>query len=219
MATPIFRMQSPSAGSQAQDTDLDAIAALTTEGTLERTGAAAWSTYATTAAGRSMSGAVDKAAQRLLLGLDSGSGVGYLSAVAGASLTGTTEQVMTTVAIPAGFLGTNGALRITANMTHTGSTNLKTFRVRLGGLSGTILGNLGTVTATHIASTLTCLIVNRNSQSSQIGILLFLANTTVAPATGAVNTANAQDLVITGQLATGSESFNINSLLVEVLKF
>ncbi len=218
MATPIFRMQSPTAGSQAQDTDLDAIAALSTTGTAERTGAAAWSTYATTAAGRSMSGAANAAAQRVLLGLDSGSGVGYLSAVAGASLTGTTEQVMTTVAIPAGFLGANGALRITANMTHTGSVNLKNFRIRLGGLSGTILATLGTVTATHVASTLTALIVNRNSQSSQLGILLFLANTTTAPLTGAVNTAIAQDLVITGQLANAGESFNINSLLVEVLK-
>lgn len=143
------------------------------------------------------------------------------SAVA-VSLTGSTsETVLATIPIQAGILGANGSLRISTFWSFTSSANNKTPRIRLGGVSGTAFSLINMTTAT--TGRVDALITNRNSEASQIGF--GSANrgndqlmTVIAPVTGTINTANAVDLVLTAQLALGSETVTLESYLIEILR-
>jgi len=147
---------------------------------------------------------------------------GWASAVA-VPLTGSTsETALATIAIPAGAMGANGQLRIITLWSMTNNANNKYPRIRLGGISGTIY--LG-ATQSSVASQKTQTIIrNRNSQSSQIGFAASgtlgaygVGPTTVANVTSAVDTSAAQDLVISGQLATGTDTLTLESYTVEIL--
>lgn len=141
------------------------------------------------------------------------------SAVAVSNTATTSEEALATVAIPARAIGPNGRLRITTTWTVTNSANTKTMRVRLGGLSGTAF-MVSAQTAIVAEKTMTE-IANRNSASSQVGFIS--TNTsgfgtgTGSNVTGTINTAVAQDLVITGQKASSGETLTLESYLVEVL--
>lgn len=141
-----------------------------------------------------------------------------------ASLTGTVnETALATFTIPGGTMGANGALRVTFMFSFTGSTNIKTLRLRFGGVSGTIYSLLGTATATFVSAQFMTIIRNRNSASSQIGFSTaggsspFVLNST-ANITSSVDTSNDVDVVITGQLASSGETITLQSAMVEVLK-
>jgi hypothetical protein len=130
-----------------------------------------------------------------------------------------TETILATIPIAAGAMGPNGALRITAVFSHTNSANSKTLRIRLGGIGGTAFTDY---TNTANAAQMTQRIIqNRNSQASQVAgpstVPNAVAPTTGSSATGTINTAVAQDLVITGQMAALAETITLESYLVEIL--
>lgn len=129
----------------------------------------------------------------------------------------TNETVMATIAIPAGALGANGILRISTAWSCTNNANNKTARLRLGGIGGTaLMAPVLTTSGAYIQRT----VHNRNSQSSQIislGASSVNSFSTGTPATAAVDTSAALYVVITGQLATGTDTLSLESYLVEIL--
>ncbi len=141
------------------------------------------------------------------------------SAVA-AALTGTTaETVLASIAIPAGAMGPNGVLRVTAQWTYTSSANNKTLRTRLGGgLSGTLFDAI--VPTTNAFQRRQCDIQNRNAQNVQFAppsaYVAGFGTSTGAPLTGAVDTSAGQTLALTGQLASAGETITLESYLVEL---
>lgn len=143
-----------------------------------------------------------------------GQGAPYVlgtSAVAVPLTGGTAETALATISVPAGTMGANGLLRITAYWSYTNNGNNKTFRARLGGLAGTQFYSLVTTTALNTRITLE--IWNRNSAASQVG-----SQAGVALQTGTVNTALVQSLVLTGQLANGADTIQLEGYTVEVFR-
>lgn len=141
------------------------------------------------------------------------------SAVA-ASITGTVnETALATVPIPAGLLGTDGGLLVYSTWTVTNSANNKTNRIRLGGIAGTaFMAAVSTAVATQSDIRR---IRNRASAASQVastaaGTALSTGTTTAAITTGAVDTSMAQDLVLSGQLASAGEQITLENYEVWV---
>lgn len=137
------------------------------------------------------------------------------------SVTGTTtETVLWTGTVTANSMGSNGCLRITSMWTYTNSANNKNLRVRLGGISGTVYTNV-TASTTATMQTMT-FIRNRDNHSSQIGFVVSGAScfstSTGAPVTSSVNTEGDVQLVITGQLGTSTETIQLETVDVELLK-
>ena len=141
------------------------------------------------------------------------------SAVASSHTGNTTETVLATIPIPAGILGTNGMLRVYCDWTVTNSVNDKTLRIRLGGLAGTAL--TGTAFTTVANAFHRMLIANRGVANSQIATTDRSRATDIVSSyelfTSAINTAVDQDLVITGQLETGTETITLENYLVELI--
>lgn len=135
------------------------------------------------------------------------------------SLTGSTsETVLKTVTIPANSLGPNGVLNVTFFVSYPNNANTKTLRIRLGGIGGTIV--LADAPTTTTSTRYNRTIQNRNSLTSQIagtGGGGGYGSSGSAILTSAINTANAFDLVITGQLADGADTLILESALVEIL--
>lgn len=142
------------------------------------------------------------------------------SAVA-ASVTGTlVETVLATITVPAGLIGVNGQIKVTAFWAFPTSANVKTMRARLGGLAGAIVFSR-TATTTIIMKSETT-IANRGSASSQYllstmgrGTDGLVDTAIIAPTT--VNTAAAQDLVLTGQLALVGETITLEGYTIEFM--
>ena len=133
-------------------------------------------------------------------------------------LTGTTsETALATITIPAGAMGANGILRVSPLWSYTANANNKTLRCRLGGLAGTIMSTLSVTTLGYLRQHY--LIHNRNSAASQIAgsAVGGTVTSSVANQTGTINTAAAQDLVISVQLADGADTVTLESYVVELL--
>lgn len=130
------------------------------------------------------------------------------------SVTGTTaETALATITIPAGGLGLNGSIKVTRLITYTNNANIKTFRDRFGGISGTSYNTYGpTTTATARYDTE---IHNRNSANSQIGFAAGVGPniagsgigfTSGAVVTSAVDTSLATTYVLTVQNANAGDT-------------
>jgi hypothetical protein len=158
-------------------------------------------------------------------------GVPYLfssSFVALSAHTGTTnETTFWTIPVPAGLMGTNGILRISAYFgAVTSSGNVKTIRFRMGasgaGLSGSIMATSLSIT-TNTQIMVDAIIANRNSAASQFNYSqgqratdqLLTAASHVATTR---DTATLQDIVITGQLATGGETMTPEGYMIELIR-
>ena len=133
------------------------------------------------------------------------------------SVTGTTsETILATIPIPGGALGPHGSLRITTLWSYTNSANNKSLRVNMGGTVWFF--QVQTTTASAQALTM---IRNRGAVNSQIGYAIstgsVLGSTSVANPTAAINTAAAQSITITGQLATSTETITLESYTVEII--
>ena len=140
------------------------------------------------------------------------------SAVAVSHTGNTNETVLATVTIPAGLMGLNGILRFDVLWSITSSGNNKTTRVRLGGIGGTEFHSLINTTVASVRALRN--IQNRGSASSQISEWaggLGPGSTSSAVTTGTVNTAVAQDLVITGRLASAGETITLERYIVELI--
>lgn len=137
------------------------------------------------------------------------------------TLTGTTtETVLWQGTITANALGKNGVLRITHLWSYTNSANTKNLRVRFDGIGGTVFFNNAASTTNSTQSQ--TIIRNRNSTSSQIGFASGSANSfstsTGNPITSSINTTGNVLLVLTGQLGTSTETIQLESVDVELLK-
>lgn len=129
----------------------------------------------------------------------------------------TTETALFTVTVPAGLLHANAQLILTVYFGATSNANTKTFRIRLGGLAGTALTSF-TFTTNSLSNELIRRIVFKNSLSSQEtynSVSGSFGPVVGAVATAAVNFANAQDIVVSLQLATGTDTANVYSALLE----
>ncbi len=137
-----------------------------------------------------------------------------------ASLTGTTtETALATVSMPGLAMGPNGILRVTAQFSCTNNANVKTARLRLGGIGGTAMYAIA-VTSTA-GGTFQRTIQNRNSNSSQIisfGSASANSYTTVTTAalTSTVDTSATVSVVLSGELAVGTDTISIEQFLMEV---
>jgi hypothetical protein len=142
------------------------------------------------------------------------------SAVA-ASVTGTTtETALATVTVPAGAMGPNGGIEIRSVWSFTNSANNKTLRVRHGGVAGTQFLTL--IQTTNASYSDVRRIRNRASAASQIGSMAAgasggLGTNSAALVTGANDSSTALDVVLTGQLALGSETLTLESYEVWLL--
>lgn len=141
-------------------------------------------------------------------------GVPYILASSWAPITApadTNENTLATITIPAGAIGANGSLDVYALFRFTNGADDKITRMRLGGISGTIVHQLThtTVNARDILVT----IGNRNAENSQISRSAFWIPYTAPtnnPTPATVDTSAATTLVITGQKETGA-----NTLILE----
>lgn len=141
------------------------------------------------------------------------------SAVAVSGSNDTNENTLATVTVPAGAMGANGVLRITALWSVTNNANAKTIRMRFSGAAGTVFYSQGL--ASLVSAHQMVLIRNRNSQSSQVGFAAAVAatftTTTGSPTTASVDTSAATTLLFTVQKATGTDTMTLESYEVEVL--
>lgn len=139
------------------------------------------------------------------------------------SLTGTgantSETILKTVTLPA--LAANSMIDIDALVSWTSSANSKTFRVRLGGIGGTILYSSTVTTSASLQQKIICR--NNNSVSSQkfFAVAAGYASSSSAISTGSVNTGVSVTLVFTGQLSAGAatalDSISYEASTVQVI--
>ena len=133
-----------------------------------------------------------------------------------ASVTGTTnETTLSSVTIPAGLMGADGSVRVTAIFTFVGTAGIKTMRAKFGGTTFVNSGPANTTLSASIFRTISNL-----TASSQVAIPVTAAeggaqaSTTVV---GSVDTSADQAIAITVQLASAADSATLNKLLIEVL--
>lgn len=142
-------------------------------------------------------------------------GVLAQSAVA-VPLTGTlAETTLATISVPAGAMGLNGMLRISAICSVTNNANAKTIKFVFGGTTYNQVA-LPSVGSGQWYTT----IRNRNSTNSQVsGALPSMGAGTNSSAafTGAVDTSIAQTLTITGTLANTGDTITLEAYTVELL--
>lgn len=133
----------------------------------------------------------------------------------------TSETALATVSLPAGSMGPNGILRVTHLWSMTSSGNVKTPRIRLGGIAGTAFyqqTQTTTVTLRHQTE-----IANRNNAASQVSWPSIAGGggwtaSAQAATTGTVNTGATLDIVISGQLASSGETITLEAYLIELLR-
>jgi hypothetical protein len=153
-----------------------------------------------------------------------GRGVGVVLAHSAAALPSTnvtSEEVLATIAVPAGAIGANGFLAVETTWSLTNNANAKTPRVRFGA-SGA--GTGGTAFwAPAYASGLNghgrCKIQNRNATNSQVahnapGAVTSYGLGSVAIVTAAIDTTAATEICITSQKATGTDTMTLESYTV-----
>jgi hypothetical protein len=129
----------------------------------------------------------------------------------------TVETVIATIPIPAGLIGPKGIVELDLIWSLTNNANAKTGRVRLGGLAGSSVGFL---TLTSFASARSLhKFYNRNAEDSQVyfGGGSGVGTSGTALGTAAVNTAVAQDLVITGTKANAADLLALEAYEVRLV--
>lgn len=133
-------------------------------------------------------------------------------------LTGTTnETTLATITVPGGALGLNGQIEAILHFTYTSSANNKTLRLKFGGT--TFFQISATTTANY---QLYLRVSNRNSAASQLAFTLTngtsgLGQSGSAIVTGTIDTTADQDILITGQLALGTETIQLESYLITLV--
>lgn len=143
--------------------------------------------------------------------------IGGQSGVQVATVNNTAEQVLATIPIIGGLLGVNGVIRVSTLWTLTNNVNVKTLRVRLGGVAGTIFWAVAGASIATLKGH--CQIANRGAQASQVAMdsaTLAFGSSTGAVVTGTIDTSINQDLVITAQKATGTDTTILEAYQVEI---
>ena len=152
----------------------------------------------------------------------SGGGVGLKAAgvlaqsAAASSVTGTTaETILASVAIPAGYLGPNGTLRVTTLWSFPNSANTKTIRVRLGGQIFSIKAL--TTSLSFQGQTIIRARGTRAQVSSAPSAASDFGSSGAVVQMGTVDMTQDQTLTITGTLASSTETITHEGYIVEVL--
>ena len=132
------------------------------------------------------------------------------------SLTGSTSAVtLATITIPAGLLGANGKLKIYPLWSTTNNANQKTLRAIFSG------STCSTMVSQSVPNNSGLLIIrNINSESVQkcsSGLVAGIGSSTGSIASLTVDTTAATTLVISGQLAVGTDTLTLEDLFVEVV--
>ena len=140
---------------------------------------------------------------------------------AAASVTGTlTKTALATIAVPAGTLTANGRLEVFLDFEMTQNVNAKTLSLQFGGadVAGTFgVNNSGNSFGAWLQYT----IQNRNALAAQATLMLAWdspSNATFrATDTRTINTANAQNLVVFGQLGDVGDTITLRSYRVTLI--
>ena len=126
------------------------------------------------------------------------------------------DTTLRSFTLPAGSLGPNGQLRVWSLWTVTNNANVKTLRVKLGGVS---FSNVQVTT--NLSYQLLTLVRNRNSQNAQIGQPSTnfggVGATTFGVLTAVVNTAVAQTVELSALLANAADSVTLEAFSAEVI--
>lgn len=135
-------------------------------------------------------------------------------------LTGTTDETaFVTKTIVANTIGIHGRLEIFTLTSTNNDASGKTLRVRLGGIAGTEFVALAS--ANEAGKILLRVIQNRATAATQVAFNEQSGgfnNTTGATKTGAVDTTANQDLVISGQLADGTDNMNLEAYSIKLFR-
>lgn len=143
--------------------------------------------------------------------------------------TGTTEEVLATCSMSAGLLTTGGhAIRVTFFGHTAANANNKTYSVRVGGISGTVVYTSGSMAAndSNIATTnpivVTYLSATTATAAGELGrqAAAGTAWTTIGKSerSASITWANALDVVITATTATTAGDATLDTYQVELLK-
>jgi len=133
----------------------------------------------------------------------------------------TSETILKTVNLPA--LGANSTIDIDTLFSWTSSANTKTFRIRLGGISGAIVGSWAVTTSLNQQTKSIIRNVNNVAIQKFFAITSWVgyAASGGALASGAIDTGVATTLVFTGQLDAGAAaagaSINYEGATVKVI--
>ena len=130
-------------------------------------------------------------------------------------LTGSTSVVtLATITIPAGLLGANGKLKIYTLWSTTNNANVKTLRAVFSGSTCT------TMTSQSVPNNSGLVIIrNTNSESAQktsSGLVAGIGSSFGSIASTTVDTTATTTLVISGQLAVGTDTLTLEDLFVEL---
>lgn len=124
----------------------------------------------------------------------------------------TNETTLKTFTVPANTIGINGHLRITILVGGSGTNDTKTIRMKFG---GTTFMTAVSVSA-NISGRFVIDIYNRGAANSQVGAVVSNGFSSTAIVTAAIDTTLAKDIVITGQLANGSDAVSVEAYTVEI---
>lgn len=123
----------------------------------------------------------------------------------------TAENIVATLSLSAGELGLNGGVFLDFYATCTNNTNVKTIRVRIGGIGGTVIFTRAITSLDHVRGFVN--VGNSGSASVQQYDSYCITSTPALAITGsgtaAINTANATTIVITAEKATGSDTVTL----------
>lgn len=136
-----------------------------------------------------------------------------------ANPTDTNENILATITVPAHSLGKNGLLEIDTQWVVSNDADVKTARVRWGGIGGTVVGQL-TLTS-NTGGRCTTYIQAENLTNAQRSYMIGGLDTTVIRVWGAaaltVDTTADVTIVITAQRGSGSGAFSLRSYSVKLL--
>lgn len=131
------------------------------------------------------------------------------------AVTGTTNKTaLASVVIPAGMIGVNGTVRVSALFTCTNSANSKTMTIDFGG------SNVLTFAGTALASIELFKYIRNRTATSQIvtNSALVGSSSSVTLTTLNIDTTAAVTLTLNGQLASAAETITLEGYTIEVLK-
>jgi hypothetical protein len=141
------------------------------------------------------------------------------------SVTGTiNETLLTTIRVPANMVGFAGTIRTTYVFTYTNSANTKTLKMRFSNtkddMTGFTLWSL-LPTTTSLAQC-SSMIHNANALNAQqtvnFGSASPFGTAVGSPVSSTVDTTADSYIMMTGQLAVGSENITLSYIIVEVLR-
>ena len=148
-----------------------------------------------------------------------GTNTAFATTGPGAFTGDTSEAAGPTITIPAGSMGANGMLHAWAYSTQTNSAGTKTFRLRFSGAAGTVyyVSNL----TTQLSLLMTAGILNRGTESAQIGYTTAgdsptISFSTAGAVTSSVNTAAATTLVFSLQKGTATDNKILENFRVDL---